>query len=67
MNKIFLIICLLVSLSSCINTTGGKIPTDSLGIPNVCGCGAPPSYVTDSQKSGTSMTIEEFNEKSKSW
>lgn len=65
MKKIFLIICLLISLSAC-NGGGGKIPTDKLGIPTICGCGAAPSYVTDSQK-GESMTMEEFKERSKSW
>jgi len=42
MKKIILIICIFVFLTSCSTTSSGKIPEDSQGIPDVCGCRIPP-------------------------
>jgi|WetSurSiteA1Bulk_404760.scaffolds.fasta_scaffold00195_45 hypothetical protein len=46
MKKLLFVMSFFILLSAC-NGGGGKIPTDSLGIPNVCGCGGVPSYVTN--------------------
>lgn len=38
MKKLIVLICLTLLTAGCIQTGGGKIPTDAQGIPDVCGC-----------------------------
>ena len=62
MKKLLCILSFFILLSAC--NGGGKIPTDQMGIPTICGCGTGPGIAPEGS-TNTGLSQEEMDKAAK--